>query len=95
MGASRLEVRLGTWATALPSFVIMFKEKSLHQEMQHGFYTLTPGCCCAVETADSVFCFFSTMLLSSVESSGRGRLGPSVAIRSDHWPTKCCGTVQR
>lgn len=45
---------------------------------------LTPGCCCAVETADSVFCFFSTMLLSSVESSGSGRLGPSVAMVSDH-----------
>ncbi len=40
---------------------------------------LTPGCCCAVERVDSVFCFLSTMLLSSEESSGSGRLGPSVA----------------
>ena len=50
--------------------------------MQHGLKQLTPGCCLAVDTADSVFCLFKTMLLSSGESTGKGRLGPSAVMVS-------------
>lgn len=85
IGETKPDVLLGACVNAAHNEHTQFLEQSFLQSKSQ----LTPGFCCDDATADSVFCFFNTMLLSSKESLGRGRLGPSVACiaMADHLHT--------